>query len=246
MACWWLLQGRPTLTFTDAFRHLQGWCDRRMQPKAVAGQGKAGLTPACCGFDHQGVCVMRKLFGLACLIVLALSVSASVWAADKPTGPCRMIDPTTCTSANELSRASGFSSALGHFVGDERASYFGSKRSLSSQALAAFSGQQYNVVQLSNGHYLYSACPARECSGNAAAIVVDEYGKIEGLGFSSFHCDTGCEDFRYLDIYVRKDGQDDAVLAALKQWGTSDRLREAGRPGADDGIDKRLDVHLLP
>ncbi|HET6554944.1 MAG TPA: hypothetical protein VFG49_15565 [Dyella sp.] len=189
---------------------------------------------------------MRKLFGLACLIALAWSLSASVWAADKPAGPCRLIDPSTCSSASELSRASGFTTALGHFVGDEKASYFSSKRSLSAQALSAFSGQQYNVVLLGNGRYLYSACPARDCTGNAAAIVVDEYGKIEALGFSSFHCDTGCDDYRYLDIYVRKDGQDDAVLAALKQWGTSDRLRDVGRPGADDGIDKRMDVHLLP
>jgi hypothetical protein len=158
-----------------------------------------------------------------------------------------LIDPSTCSDARELVRASGFVQAIGHFAGDAKARYVTADRSVSSQALSAFGGATEDAVALADKRYLFSACPSRECGGSAAAIVLNEYGQIEGIAFSSFHCETGCEDFRHLDIYMRKDGQDDAVLAALKAWGTSDKLRKTlWRPEADEGIDKRMDVHLLP
>ncbi len=171
-----------------------------------------------------------------------MSVSAAT-----ATGPCRMIDPSTCSDAKQLVRANGFVQALSHFSGDAKASYFSTNRTLSSQALSAFGGTAEPVLVLADKRYLFSACPSRDCAGSAAAIVLNEFGQIEGVAFSSFHCETGCEDFRHLDIYMRKDGQDDAVLAALKAWGTSDGLRKTlSRPEADDGIASRMDVHLLP
>lgn len=189
---------------------------------------------------------MRKLLKLACLIALAWSASLSVSAATA-TGPCRLIDPSTCSDARQLVRANGFVQALSHFSGDTKASYFSTDRTLSSQALSAFGGTAAPVVPLADKRYLFSACPSRDCAGNAAAIVLNEYGQIEGVAFSSFHCETGCEDYRHLDIYMRKEDQDAAVLAALKAWGTSENLRKTlPRPEADDGIDKRMDVHLLP
>ena len=189
---------------------------------------------------------MRKLLKLACLIALAWSATVSVSAATA-TGPCRLIDPSTCHDARALARANGFVQALSHFAGDAKASYFSTERSVSSQALSAFCGTAEDVVALADKRYLFSACPSRDCGGTAAAIVLNEFGQIEGMAFSSYHCETGCEDYRHLDIYMRKDVQDDAVLAALKAWGTSDNLRKTvSRPEADEGIDKRMDVHLLP
>jgi hypothetical protein len=189
---------------------------------------------------------MRKLFKLACLVALAWSASFTV-AAATASGPCRLIDPSTCSDAKELARANGFTQALSHFTGDVKASYFTTNRSVSAQALSAFGNTADHVIALGDNRYLFAACPSRECDGSAVAIVVNEYGQIEGLGFSSFHCETGCEDFRHVDIYMRKDSQDDTVVAALKTWATSDRLRQTvTRRDADEGIDKRMDVHLLP
>ena len=189
---------------------------------------------------------MRKPSKLACLAALAWGASFAAAAAAAP-GPCRLIDPSTCSDAKELARANGFMQALSHFTGDVKASYFSTNRSVSAQALSAFGGAADRVVPLADKRYLFAACPSRECGGSAAAVVVNEYGQIEGLGFSSFHCETGCEDYRHVDIYLRKDEQDDAVIAALKAWATSDKLRQPlTRADADEGIDKRMDVHLLP
>jgi len=191
---------------------------------------------------------MSKIARLACFILLLLVVPASVWAATAaPVGPCRMIDPTTCANANQLARASGFATALGHFAGGSKVSYFQGNRSVSEQALAALGGSSPSVQTLANDRYLFSACPTRECGGSAAAIIVNEYGQIEALGFSSYHCDTACDDFRHLDFYVRKDGDNATLVAALKAWATADALKSTmWRPDADQGLDGRINVHTLP
>ncbi len=190
---------------------------------------------------------MRRLLSFACLMALLLLLPLAASAAAAPKGPCRMIDPSTCGNGNELARANGFIQALGHYAGSEKASYFKSSRSLSEQTLAGLTGAAQNVVQLSDNRYLFSGCPSRECGGNATAVVLNEYGQILGIAFSSFHCETACDDYRHLDFYFRKGDQDDTVLAALKAWGTGDKLHQSqNRPDADDGIDKRMDVHLLP
>ncbi|MHA6204499.1 hypothetical protein ACXU4B_08760 [Dyella soli] len=190
---------------------------------------------------------MRRLLQVAGLIALFLLVPLSVSAAGAPQGPCRLIDPSTCPSASELVRAQGFVSALGHFTGAAKVSYFKSGRSLSEQALYGLGGESQNVVQLSDKRYLFAACPSRDCGGIAAAIVVNEFGQIQAVGFSSFHCESACDDYRHLDFYFRKGGEDDTVLAALKAWGTSEQLRRTlRRPEADEGIESRMDVHYLP
>lgn len=184
---------------------------------------------------------MRMLLKMACL--LALWVTPLVATA----GPCRLIDPSTCPRTSDLVRASGFAQALGHFTGDGKASYFKSDKSISSQALDGLQGPAQNAVPLADQRYLFAACPSRDCGGSAVAVILNEYGQIEGLAFSSFHCDDICDNRRYLDIYMRKDGQDATVLSALKQWATGDELRKTlWHPEADNGLDQRMDVHLLP
>ncbi|AIF49268.1 hypothetical protein [Dyella japonica] len=191
---------------------------------------------------------MSKLMRIVCLVLLLAIVPCSVFAATAaPVGPCRMIDPSTCADANQLVRASGFVTALGHFAGDSKVNYFRGSRSVSEQALAALGGSSPAVQALADNHYLFTACPTRECGGSAAAIIVNEYGQIEALGFSSYHCDTACDDFRHLDFYVRKDGDNAPLIAALKAWSTGDALKSTmWRPEADQGLDKRTDVHTLP
>ncbi|MET3652672.1 hypothetical protein [Dyella japonica] len=158
-----------------------------------------------------------------------------------------MIDPSTCANANQLAHASGFVTALGHFVGDNKVNYFRGSRSVSEQALSALGGSSATVQVLADNRYLFTACPARECGGSAAAIIVNEYGQIEALGFSSYHCDTACDDFRHLDFYVRKSGDNVPLIAALKAWGMGDPLKSTlWRPEADQGIENRMDVHTLP
>jgi hypothetical protein len=191
---------------------------------------------------------MSKLVRIACAVLLLLLVPCSVFAANAvPQGPCRMIDPTTCADANQLSRASGFATALGHFAGAGKVNYFRGSISVSEQALSALGGSSPSVQVLANNRYLFTACPARECGGSAAAVIVNEYGQIEALGFSSYHCDTACDDFRHLDFYVRKDGDNVPLIAELTAWATGDKLKGTmWRPDADQGIDKRTDVHTLP
>lgn len=191
---------------------------------------------------------MCKLLSALVFLVLLSIVPCSVFAATAaPVGPCRMIDPSTCANANQLVRANGFVTALGHFAGSGKVNYFRGNRTVSEQALDGLGGSSATVQVLGGNRYLFSACPARDCGGSAAAIIVNEYGQIEALGFSSFHCDTACDDFRHLDFYVRKDGDNDALVAALKTWGTSDPLKSTlWRPEADQGLDGRMDVHTLP
>jgi len=191
---------------------------------------------------------MRKLTRIVCLLLLLSIVPCSLFAATAaPVGPCRMIDPSTCANANQLAHANGFVTALGHFAGDDKVNYFRGSRSVSEQALSALGGSSPSVQVLADNHYLFAACPARECGGSAAAIIVNEYGQIEALGFSSYHCDTACDDYRHLDFYVRKDGDNQPLIAALKAWGTGDPLKSTlWRPEADQGIESRMDVHTLP
>ena len=191
---------------------------------------------------------MCKLMRIMCVLLLLSVVPCSVFAATAaPAGPCRIIDPSTCANANQLAHANGFVTALGHFVGDDKVNYFRGSRSVSDQALSALGGSSATVQVLADNRYLFTACPARECGGSAAAIIVNEYGQIEALGFSSYHCDTACDDFRHLDFYVRKDGDNQALIAALKAWGTGDPLKSTvWRPEADQGIENRMDVHTLP
>lgn len=191
---------------------------------------------------------MCKLMRIVCFVLLLSVVPCSVFAATAaPAGPCRMIDPSTCANANQLAHASGFVTALGHFVGDDKVNYFRGSRSVSEQALSALGGSSATVQLLADNRYLFTACPARECGGSAAAVIVNEYGQIEALGFSSYHCDTACDDFRHLDFYVRKSGDNVPLIAALKAWGTGDPLKSTlWRPEADQGIENRTDVHTLP
>ena len=188
--------------------------------------------------------LMRIVLGVLLLAIVPCSVFAATAA---PVGPCRMIDPSTCANANQLSRASGFATALGHFAGDSKVTYFRGNSSVSEQALAGLGGSSPSVQTLADSRFLFSACPSRECGGSAAAIIVNEYGQIEALGFSSYHCDTACDDFRHLDFYVRKDGDNATLVAALKAWATGDALKSTmWRPEADQGLDGRVNVHTLP
>lgn len=188
--------------------------------------------------------LMRIVLGVLLLAIVPCSVFAATAA---PVGPCRMIDPSTCANANQLAHASGFATALGHFIGNGKVTYFRSNSSVSEQALSGLGGSSPLVQTLADSRYLFSACPSRECGGSAAAIIVNEYGQIEALGFSSYHCDTACDDFRHLDFYVRKDGDNASLIAALKAWATGDALKSTmWRPEADQGIDGRTSVHTLP
>ena len=189
----------------------------------------------------------RLLIKSACLVAVLVAPSLALAAGTLPPGSCRLIDPSTCPNANELAKSSGFAQALGHFVNSAKANYFRSNRSLSEQALAALGGTPAQVVLLDDKRFLFAAVPSHDRGGDAAVVILNEFGQIQALGFSSFHCDVACEDHRYLDFYVRKDTQDETVLAALKTWGTSERIRKSlWRSDADDGLDGRTAVHVLP
>jgi hypothetical protein len=190
---------------------------------------------------------MRMLIKMACLLALLVAPLMAVAAGAVPSGPCRLIDPTTCSNTADLARASGFTEALGHFASGSKGSYFRANKSLSEQALSGLGGAGEAVEALPDKNYLFAGCLSHDCGGIASAVILNEYGQIQAIGFSSFHCDAVCDDQRHLDFYFRKDTQDDALVAALKSWGTSDKLHKSLiHPEADDGIEARIDVHIIP
>src|SRR5215469_16418699 len=105
---------------------------------------------------------MRGLLRMFVLLALLVAPFVASAANAAPTGPCRIIDPTTCSTNNALAHASGFTQALGHFVSGSKASYFKSDRSLSEQAMQGLGGPSEPVVALPDKHYLFAGCLSRE------------------------------------------------------------------------------------
>jgi hypothetical protein len=173
--------------------------------------------------------------------ILALPVASA-------TDSCVMTKPTSCSNTSWLSWSPGFATAVRQFIGQFKVNYFRSAKSLSWQALYGLGGPPQERLPLPDNRYLFGACPAHDCGGQASAIILDGDGSIEAIGFSSFHC---CEpnnnlDRRYLDLYVRRGASADTVIAELKNWLTGSNVTSMlSDPRVDDGISSRIAVHLL-
>jgi len=189
---------------------------------------------------------LLRVVNLAGLCLLSAILARA--AASAPDN-CEMSKPLTCSNTSWLSWSPGFAIAVTGFIGHTRVSYFRPKKTLSWQALYGLSGPPGQRVRLPDNRYLFSACPAHDCGGQAAAIILDDQGNIEAIGFSSFHC---CEphtnlDHRYLDFYVRRGASADSLIAELKNWGNGLTVTSMVHdPRDDDGIASRISTHLLP
>ena len=133
------------------------------------------------------------------------------------------------------------------FIGTGKVNYFRHDRALDWQALYGLGGPPDERKALPGGLFLFAACPAHDCGGQAAAIVLDAHGAIEGIGFSSFHCANRCDvDHRYLDFYVRRGATADTIMSALTEWGHGPAIRSLLQdPKVDDGLAERTTVKLL-
>jgi hypothetical protein len=175
------------------------------------------------------------------LLFLALPVAAA-------TDFCVMTKPTTCSNTSWLSWSPGFATAVKKFIGQSKVNYFRSAKALSWQALYGLGGPPQERLSLPDNRYLFGACPAHDCGGQASAIILDDDGSIEAIGFSSFHC---CEsntilDRRYLDLYVKRGASADTVITELKSWLIGSVVTSMlSDPRVDDGIDSRIAVNLL-
>ncbi len=180
------------------------------------------------------------------LICLLVAMRDEV-AAGTPVA-CALRDPLSCSNTNSLSWAPGFGAAISGFFGNRMASYFVGNTALSSQALDGLGGPPAERKSLSSGLFLFSACPAHNCGGQAVAVVLDNHGQIKAVGFSSFHCETQCDvDHRYLDFYVARGPMSDSIVSSLSAWGSSQSIRDALTDAhVDDGIAKRTVTHLVP
>jgi hypothetical protein len=119
---------------------------------------------------------------------------------------------------------------LASTVGAHNAGVEGSSPSLSINQTArqsfAVIGRATQSIKRLPGQYLFAACRGHDSEGQAAAIVLDAHGAIEGIGFSSFDCADRCDfDHRYLDFYVRRGLAADMVISALSQWGYGQGIR---------------------
>ena len=171
----------------------------------------------------------------------------SMHCAANPPIRCVLSDPTTCPTTNDLSWSPGFADAVTRFLGSSRVDYFRHDRALDWQALYGLGGPPDERKALPRGLFLFAACPPHDCGGQAAAIVLNGQGRIEGIGISSFHFAPGSElDHRYLDFYVRRGPNADTVISALTEWGHGPGIRSfLQNPNVDDGLADRTTVQLL-
>jgi hypothetical protein len=158
-----------------------------------------------------------------------------------------MSNPLSCPNTNYLSWSAGFAEAVTRFIGDGKTSYFRRDAELSAQALFGLGGGPDERKSLPGGLFLFSACPAHECFGQAAAVVLDEQGIVKAIGFSRFHCAKRCDfEHRYLDFYVARGPTSDASISALSSWGTGSSIRALLQdPRVDDEIEGRTVTHPL-
>ena len=187
--------------------------------------------------------LMSRLLRAPSLAVLCLLSATLEQAVAAGPDPCVMSKLSTCSNTSMLAWSPGFGTAVKKFIGITRVSYFRHAKSLSWQALYGLSGPPEEPLRLPENRYLFSACPAHDCGGQAAAIILDDQGNIEAIGISSFHC---CEphvdlDHRYLDFYIRRGASADKLIAALKDWGTGSTVTSMLKdPHDDDGIAGRI------
>jgi hypothetical protein len=173
--------------------------------------------------------------------------ATSVHSAANPPIRCLLRDPTSCPTTNYLSWSPGFEDAVTRFIGTTKVNYFRHDRALDWQALYGLGGPADDRKALPGGLFLFAACPAHDCGGQAAAIVLDAHGSIKGIGFSSFHCANRCDvDHRYLDFYVRRGPTADTVISALTEWGHGPAVQSLLQdPRVDDGLVERTTVKLV-
>ena len=193
---------------------------------------------------------MRALLGLTAAFPAALySVGAAVVPRSAQADPihCVMTNPLSCPTTNDLSWSPGFAAAVTRFIGSKKVDLFRHNWTLSSQALYGLGGPPDARKPLPEGLFLFAACPAHNCAGQAAAIVLNGQGRIEGIGISSFHFAPGTDlDHRYLDFYVRRGPAADTVISALTDWGHGYGIRSfLHDPKVDDGLDGRTAIELL-
>src|SRR5271166_1696657 len=157
---------------------------------------------------------VRAIWLVAVLQLLAVMALRVASASDS----CVMTKPSSCSNTSWLSRSPGFATKVKQFIGGSEVNYFRAAKTLTWQALYGLGGPPQERLPLPDNRHLFGACPAHDCGGQAAAIILDDYGTIEAIGFSSFHC---CEphtrlDHRYLDLYVRRGASADKLIAELK------------------------------
>jgi hypothetical protein len=133
-------------------------------------------------------------------------------------------------------------------MGAGRASYFRRNGTLGSQALFGLHGPPEERKSVAGNLFLFGACPAHQCGGQAAAVILNNLGVVKAMGFSSFHCEARCDlGHRYLDFYVARGPASDLLVSALVEWGRGSSIRALLEdPHVDDGIEGRTVTHLLP
>lgn len=169
-------------------------------------------------------------------------------ASDQSRVRCSLQRLTACATTNDLVWSPGFDRAVEGFAAGLKAGYFGGQqRPLGEEALVGLGGPPQPRVALPGGRLLFSACPAHNCGGNGAALILDAQGHIEALGFSSFHCSPPCDiEHRYLDFYVRRDLAGQPLIEALTAWGRGSTLTSMTPNPVNERIDERTIVHYLP
>ena len=222
---------------------------RRGRGKTVCARGAHGTLLGGPSTSPLGA-RMRSLLTLTAAFAAALySAHAAVASDSAGAAPihCVVSNPLSCPNTNYLSWSPGFGAAVTGFLGPKKADYFRANQTLSWQAQYGLGGPPDPRKSLPGGLFLFGACPPHDCAGQAAAIVLNDHGAIEGIGFSSFHCGGKCDfDHRYLDFYVRRGPTSDTVATILNEWGHGSGIRSMLHdPKVDDGLTARTTVELV-
>jgi hypothetical protein len=189
--------------------------------------------------------VLKRVLPYSAIFTCAATIVQSAGAVPVH---CTLSKPLSCPNTSYLSWSPGFAAAVTQFFGSGKASYFRGNGKLSSQALFGLSGPPDERKSVPGGLFIFSACPAHQCFGQAAAVVLNKQGIVKAIGFSSFHCRERCEfEHRYLDLYIARGADSDSTISALLSWGTGSSIRALLEdPHADDGIEGRTVTHQLP
>jgi hypothetical protein len=189
--------------------------------------------------------IFTRVLSVSAIFMCAATIVQSAGAVPVH---CTLSKPLSCPNTSYLSWSPGFAAAITQFFGSGKANYFRGDGTLSSQALFGLRGPPDERKAVPGGLFLFSACPAHQCFGQAAAVVLDKQGIVKAIGFSSFHCGKRCDfEHRYLDLYVAQGPNSDTNIFALLSWGTGSSIRALLQdPQIDDGIEGRTVTHPLP
>ena len=158
-----------------------------------------------------------KVLGL----LLAFSTAPQQSAAQTPPTPCGLSSLSACRTTNDLLWDTGFSQALGRFLGERQAAYLWERGSVRDQAGAVLGGPPDTPIIVGN-LYRFTACRLHSCS-DKGAVFLTPGGEIMAVAILHSTCATApgparCADKMRLAVYLDPDADRTLIIGDLSHW----------------------------